>query len=183
MNAYTGIRRLLLLGARAEDILGRRRMFKCRPGYQRWPPWRLAQRRQRVVAIPRARHSGPARQFWRRPAGAARRTLPKAERKSCAGALRGGGNGVELPPWGWSAAVCWRIVVPGAWAFHQPRRIRTRADDRRAPCIPETARRHGQSDVLGGGPARSPRHDLAPVTLIVRSAEQGWSDARDAWRR
>jgi EmrB/QacA subfamily drug resistance transporter len=174
-NAYTlAFGGLLLLGARAGDLLGRRRMFmigigvfsaaSLAGGLAQSATWLLAARAVQGVGAAIAAPSTLALLTTSFPEG------PERTRAvAYYGAVAGGGGSVGLVlggiltewlSWRWGLFV--NVPVGLALILAAPR------------SLPETERRHGHFDLLGA--LTSTAGMTAIVYGIVRGAEAGWSD-------
>jgi EmrB/QacA subfamily drug resistance transporter len=174
-NAYTlAFGGLLLLGARAGDILGRRRMFvvgiaafttaSLAAGLAQSAEWLLLARAGQGVGAAIAAPSTLALLMTSFPEG------PERTRAvAYYGAVAGGGGSVGLVLGGLLTQwVSWRaglfINVPVGIALIAAARH----------VLPETERRTGHFDLVGA--ATSTAGMTAVVYGIVRAAESGWSD-------
>ncbi len=174
-NAYTlAFGGLLLLGARAGDLLGRRRMFmvgialfsaaSLAGGLAQSAAWLLGARAAQGVGAAIAAPSTLALLTTSFPEG------PERTRAvAYYGAVAGGGGSVGLVlggiltqwlSWRWGLFV--NVPVGLALILAAPR------------SLPETERRHGQFDLLGA--LTSTVGMTAIVYGIVRGAESGWTD-------
>ncbi len=175
-NAYTlAFGGLLLLGARAGDILGRRRMFivglgiftlaSLAIGAAPSAEWLLAARAIQGAGSAILAPSTLALLSTHFAEGPERtRALAHYAAAAGVGATVGlvlGGVLADLVSWRMGFFINLPIGLALMIGAHR--------------CIPETARHHGQFDVLGAVSSTLGMTSL--VYSIVRSAEQGWSDA------
>src|SRR4051812_19771191 len=174
-NAYTlAFGGLLLLGARAGDLLGRRRMFvvgiatftaaSLAAGLAQSATWLLAARAAQGVGAAIAAPSTLALLTTAFPEG------PQRTRAvAYYGAVAGGGGSIGLVvggiltdwiSWRWGLFI--NVPLGIALVFAAPRHL------------PETARRRGRFDLAGA--ATSTLGMIAIVYGIVRAAETAWTD-------
>ncbi len=175
-NAYTlTFGGLLLLGARAGDLLGRRQVFvvgtllftfaSMLGGLAQSPAWLLGARALQGVGAAIAAPSTLALLTVSFPAGPERtRALAYYSAVAGAGASVGlvlGGMLTSWVSWRWGLFINVPIGLGLAWLA--PRHL------------PETARHTGRFDLTGA--ATSTAGMVALVYGLVRAAEEGWSDA------